>query len=110
MSLLSRLFGARDRGQEPEPEPELYNGYAITPAPIREEAGYRLCARIVPEDGSAEPETIIRADTIGDVEAARSVSLAKAKQVIDERLGMGRGALARPGPAGDAARDDVDSA
>lgn len=86
MSLLKRLFGGSD---SPEPEPELYNGFAITPTPIAEGNVYRISAKIEKEiEGEIKTHTLIRADTIGGLEAATEASLDKARQVIDS-LGDG---------------------
>jgi hypothetical protein len=85
MSLLSRLFGG---GKSPPPaaEPELYNGYAIFPDPMRDGTQFRISARIEKEVGGVlKTHTLIRADTLGDHEAAVAASLAKARQLIDEQ-------------------------
>lgn len=95
MSLFSRLFGS-GVASAPEPQPEIYKGFAITPTPIREGSRYRLSARIVPEGGGGEGETIIRADTFEDLDAATAASVRKAKQVVDEQHARGRGPAASP--------------
>ena len=80
MSLFSKLFG----GGSPKAEvkPEIYEGFSITPTPIPEGSRYRLSARI---DKGEQTHTLIRADVLEDIETANSVSIAKAKQMIDEQ-------------------------
>ncbi len=36
-------------------------------------------------DGTVKSHTLIRADTLGDLEGANEASISKAKQVIDEQ-------------------------
>lgn len=86
MSLLSKLFGSRSKSSaETEQPAEEYNGFAITPTPIKEGPRYRLSARIE-KDGKTH--MLIRADTVEDEATALASSLAKAKQAIDQ-LGDG---------------------
>ena len=63
MSILSKLFGG---GGSPAPkaEPELYEGFSITPTPIKEGPRYRISAQIE-KDGRSH--TLIRADTLEDL-------------------------------------------
>lgn len=88
MSLLSRLFGG---GQGPaaakaKAEPEMHEGFAIFAEPIREGSRWRIAARIEKEvDGTAKVHNLIRADTVEDAETAHGLSLAKARQMIDEQ-------------------------
>jgi hypothetical protein len=85
MSLFSKLFGGSG-GSEPKIPPETYEGFTITPTPIKESSGYRISARIEKKiDGEVKSHTIIRADTIEDPKVATEASLRKAKQVIDEQ-------------------------
>ena len=86
MSILSRLFGGGPKPEPPEAAPEEYKGFRITATPAKVEGGYRLGARIEKEvDGEAKVQDILRADVIGDRDAAEAASLRKAKQVIDEQ-------------------------
>lgn len=89
MSLLSRLFGGRpgpDAKPQPEREPEDYKGYAIQPEPIREGSHWRVAARIEREvEGEVKSHHLIRADMLGDPDAAVAESVRKAKQMIDEQ-------------------------
>lgn len=83
MSLFSKLFGTRSKPSAETKQPaEDYNGFAITPTPIKEGARYRLSARIE-KDGKVH--TLIRADTVEDEATALTSSTAKAKRVIDEQ-------------------------
>ena len=84
MSLLSRLFG---RKPDPSAPPaaaarEEYKGFAITPNPIKEGGQYRVAARIE-KDGRGHD--LVRADMMTSLEDATAISLAKARQVIDEQ-------------------------
>lgn len=88
MSLLSRLFGGAS--PPPEPESQTYEGFRITPAPVKESGGYRIAARIEKEiDGVTCVHEMIRADTYSDPDTASDAAVSKARQVIDfegERL------------------------
>jgi hypothetical protein len=84
MSLLSKLFGSRpktDPAAAKHPS-EDYNGFSITPTPIKDGPRFRLSARIE-KDGRSH--TLIRADTIDDEATAIAASIAKAKRMIDEQ-------------------------
>ncbi|NCO87971.1 MAG: hypothetical protein GW886_15205 [Rhodobacterales bacterium] len=88
MSLLSRLFGGKSGGDAPASSgpAEEYKGYAITPAPIQSGGQYRVAARIEKTiDGTLRTHSLTRADTMASQEDAMAISLAKAKQVIDEQ-------------------------
>ena len=84
MSLFSRLFGS----SEPKAnafETEEYKGFAVTPEPVKESGGHRISARIEKEfDGETKIHHLIRADVCSNLDEARSLSLAKAKQIIDQ--------------------------
>ena len=83
MSLFSKLFGG---GKKPEPEPVVYNGFNIFPEPIAEGGKYRLSARIERNaDGVHKTYRVIRADVFDIQDQADRLSIAKAKQVIDEQ-------------------------
>ena len=80
MSLLSKLFGGG--ASAPEPTPEDYKGFAITPMPQKEGPRWRIGARIE-KDGKTHH--LIRADVLEDKDAADKASVRKARQVIDEQ-------------------------
>lgn len=83
MSLFSKLFGG---GKQPEPEPVAYKGFDIFPAVMPEGSKYRLSARIEKTlEGERHTHVVIRADVFDSQEQAESISIAKAKQVIDEQ-------------------------
>ncbi len=83
MSLFSKLFGG---GSKPGPDPVQYEGFDIFPDPMPEGGKFRLSARIEKTlDGERKTHRVIRADVFESREQADSVSLAKAKQVIDEQ-------------------------
>jgi hypothetical protein len=84
MSLFSRLFG-RARQEDTTPAAgavEEYKGFRITPAPVRDGGQYRVAARI---EKAGRTHELIRADTMGSLDDARALSLAKARQMIDEQ-------------------------
>ena len=84
MSLLSRLFGSKS-SETPKETLVEYLGFRITPEPMKEAQGYRLCAVIEKEVvGELKTHRLIRADTIGDVEQCREAAIGKAKQMIDQ--------------------------
>ncbi len=80
MSLFSKLFGTK--GSAPEPEPEDYKGFSITPTPHRDGSRFRIGA-VIEKDGKTH--SLIRADVLDDKGAADAASIRKAKQVIDEQ-------------------------
>lgn len=83
MPFWSRLFGAKSDEPAPAEVPgEDYKGFRITPTPIREGGQFRVSARIE-KDGRRHD--LVRADTTGSEDEATTVSLRKARQVIDER-------------------------
>lgn len=86
MSFLKKLFGGGGSAEASEPASEIYEGFKITPTPQREGTQFRISARIEKEvDGTVKSHTLIRADTLGDLEGANEASISKAKQVIDEQ-------------------------
>ncbi len=78
MSIFSKLFGGSSPTQAAS---EDYNGYQITPTPVKEAHGFRIAAKIE-KDGKTHD--MIRADTYGSSDAANEASVSKAKQVIDQ--------------------------
>ena len=86
-SFLPRRFG---KSPEPTaPQPSAHKDFRIFPEPIKESAGFRICARIEKDfDGVTRTHQLIRADTHSDQDGAIEASVAKAKQAIDQ-LGDG---------------------
>lgn len=83
MSLLSRLFGSKSSAPgSAATETEDHKGFRITPKPIREGGQYRVSA-LIEKDG--RKHELIRADTMASLEEANSLSLSKARQMIDEQ-------------------------
>jgi len=91
MSLFSRLFGG---GKETPPAsgtasgapPETYKDFEIVAEPQSVGGQYRVSARIEKlVDGVRKSHRMVRADTMGSLEDATAMSLAKAKKVIDEQ-------------------------
>ncbi len=84
MSILSKLFGGAPK-EPAAPEFEDYKEFRIFVEPMKEGSSYRLAARIeLDADGTVKTHQVIRADTFGDLDEAKEVSLLKAKQVIDQ--------------------------
>lgn len=85
MSFWSKLFGGgSEKGAKAKVEPQSYKDYAILVDPIREGAGYRVSAVIEKEIGGVvKSHHMIRADVFSDPETAASITLSKAKSLID---------------------------
>ena len=84
MSLFSRLFGGNKSATE-NSQAEEYNGCRIYSEPAKAEGGYRIGARIEKDFGDqTKTHQLIRADVISSPDEARTTSLNKAKQVIDQ--------------------------
>lgn len=84
MSLFSRLFGSKP-SEEPKATSLEYEGFRITPQPIKEAQGYRLSALIEKEvDGALKSHHLIRADTISDFDVCSDAAISKAKQMIEQ--------------------------
>ncbi len=82
MSLLSRLFA---RPAAKAPEPVLHKDFRIFPAPVKEAGGYRIAARVEKDfGGETKVHNLQRADTIPSLEEATTLTLAKARQAIDQ--------------------------
>lgn len=65
---------------------EMYKDFQIHAAPVNEANGWRVTGVIVKTlDGVEKTHRFIRADTCADLESAASVTVRKAKQLIDER-------------------------
>ena len=84
MSWLSNLFGGGSSSAA-EADAVEHEGFKITSTPIREGNEYRICAVIEKEiAGEVKTHKLIRADTVGGLEAAQTASINKAKQLIDQ--------------------------
>ena len=82
--LLSKLFGG-SKSADVASKSVDYNGFTVTPTPIREGDKFRLSARIDKEvAGEARSHTLIRADVLNSQEEADEASVNKAKQMIDQ--------------------------
>lgn len=88
MNFLKRIFGGKATPDVQSAED--YNGFRIRAVPLKEGSKYRLSARIEREvDGEVQVQNVIRANTFDNLEQANEISLAKARQVIDEQAKMG---------------------
>lgn len=82
--MFSKLFGLKSKAPDSE-KTETYQGFRITPEPMKESQGYRLCALIEKEvNGELKSHRLIRADTISDIDVCREAAIEKAKQMIDQ--------------------------
>ena len=87
MSWLSKLLGGG--GSAPAAETVEHKGFRITPEPIRDGNQFRIAAQIEKEvGGEMRHHHLIRADMLNDPEEAKTASVNKAKQMIDQ---MGEG-------------------
>ena len=88
MSLIKRLFGGGggDGGDPTQgAEPVDYEGFRIFPEPVQESGGHRIAARIEKEiGGELKTHHLIRADVCSSPDEAAALSLAKARQMIDQ--------------------------
>ena len=88
MSFLKKLFGGGESAPKPsKPAASVdYNGYKITPAPMKDNGQFRLAGTISKEINGVEKSLLlIRADTFPSKEAAEEATLKKARYVIDEQ-------------------------
>jgi len=84
MSILSRLFG-KGKGEAAAAEPEVHKGFFIFPEPYADAGVYRVAARIEKEiGGELKTHSLVRADTCNDIDTAKSLSVMKAVQLIDQ--------------------------
>ena len=91
-SLVSRLLrglsGGSPAGDGPAERGEavVYKELVIHPAPEREGNQWRVAGIIVKQSGDVEMERVFtRADTVATREEAETLSVHKARQIIDER-------------------------
>jgi hypothetical protein len=82
MGLLSWLFGGGAPSAPADAPAVEHGGFEIVPAPIAEGGEYRISALI--RQGERE-HRLIRADTMRDRDTCIKASIAKARQMIDER-------------------------
>ena len=86
MPIWSRFFGGKQTTEPASSPSEEHKGFRITPQPIHEGGHYRIAARIEKEvAGVPRFHDLVRADTVASLDEARALSLAKARQVIDEQ-------------------------
>ena len=86
--LLKGLSGGSSAGDRPAERGEavVYKELVIHPAPEREGNQWRIAGAIIQQSGNVEMErTFTRADTVATREEAETLSVRKARQIIDER-------------------------
>jgi hypothetical protein len=82
-SIKSMFSGGEKEPKEPEVMPsEEYKGFTITPAPVKEDLGYRINGTIVKGEQS---HTFIRADTLPSADQCAEEMIRKSKQMIDHQ-------------------------
>ncbi len=85
MGLFSKLFGGSPEAEKNKDETIEYNGYSITPKPVKAAGGYRVGAIITREkDGQTLTHEMIRSDVIQSHEEALKISEMKAKITVDQ--------------------------
>lgn len=85
MSIFSKLFGGGAPAAT-EAEPVEHSGFRIFPEPIKDGSQFRIAARIEKEiGGDTKTHQLIRADTLGDHDAAVEATIGKAKVLIDQQ-------------------------
>lgn len=84
---LGRLFGGSDGSAGGGVlASESYEGFEIQAAPVSEANGWRVAGVISKSvDGEEKSHQFVRADTCADPDSAASMTVRKAKQLIDER-------------------------
>jgi len=83
---LSKLFSGEGGAGSTDAASVDYEGFQITVAPMKENAGYRVAARIEKTvDGQTKTHQLIRADVCNSHEEAERVSLLKAQALIDQQ-------------------------
>ncbi len=84
MGLFSKFRGKASKGAE-DTKTIAYNGYEITPKPVKTSGGYRVGAIITREsDGENQTHEMIRSDVIMSLDEAMDISEKKAKMTIDQ--------------------------
>ena len=91
MSFLRKLFGLGGAGlggaaatPAQESPAEEYKGYRIQATPYEEQGAFQLCGVISKEaDGETKEHRFVRADRFPSLEIAKSMTLSKARQIID---------------------------
>ncbi len=82
MNLLSRLFG---KSAPTTPEPIQHKDFRIFAQPVKDGGAYRVAARVEKDfGGQTKVHHLIRADTCPSLEEAVAITVAKAKQAIDQ--------------------------
>lgn len=86
MSFLKKLFGIGGSAASgaPSAPTEEYKGFSIRATPFEDKGAFQLCGVIAKEiDGATKEHSFIRADRLPSREIAESMTLAKARQIID---------------------------
>ena len=82
MSLLSRLFS---KPSPKAPDPILHKDCRIFAQPVAASGGHRVAARIEKDvAGQTKTHLLQRADTCTSLQEATDLSIAKARQAIDQ--------------------------
>ncbi len=86
MSFLSKLFGLGGTPKEaPSAPTQQYEGYTIAATPFEDGGRFQLCGIITKEiGGEVKEHRFIRADKLGSMEDAVSMTFFKGRQIIDQ--------------------------
>lgn len=83
--ILERLTGQRPRAQATTAATETYKGFTIHAAPRKDSDGWRVAGRIERESAAGtRTHEFIRADAFPDQQDAVTVTVRKARQMIDQ--------------------------
>jgi hypothetical protein len=83
--LLRRLFGKASEADRVTAT-EDYDGFEIQATPLRESDGWRVAGRVLwRRDGEVLQYDYVRADSFPSADNATAMTLAKGRQLIDER-------------------------
>lgn len=85
MSFFKKLFSQGGAPPATQESPaEEYKGYTIRATPYEEKGAFQLCGVISKEvDGAIKEHRFVRADRFPSMDVAQSMTLSKARQIID---------------------------
>ena len=90
LGLLKKLFGGGGSGggdgETHQGDPVEYEGYTVTPCPMKEPQGWRVSGTVTREvDGELKTHRFIRADVYFNLDDTLATTLAKGKRLVDEQ-------------------------
>ncbi len=86
MSFFRKLFGLGGAPAEAAPAPlQEYEGFTIAATPFEDGGRFQLCGIITKDiDGEKKEHRFIRADKLGSMDEAVSMTFFKGRQIIDQ--------------------------